>query len=166
MSNKYSFYKSNAINEVVLNENFDFFYYKPTLFRMKLHKGLYKHSNVLYLFWYIFTFGSYKVLYIKDKSTSEIAHFSNIMPKLFKYNFMSSSDLQIVHCFTYEKYRGNRLYAFALSQILRDFTETDIWIGSHVSNQSSIKVIEKSGFKKMFNVKKKTIFGIYYKINE
>ena len=166
MSNKFHFYKNDSVKEVLLNKEFEFFYHKPTLFRMKLHKGIYKRSNLLYLFWYLFTFGSYRILYVTVKNTSEIAHFSNIIPKFFKYNFMNESDLQIAHCFTYKKYRGKRLYSFALSEISNKFKERLIWIGSHNSNINSINVIVKSGFKRIFDVEKRTIFGVYYKINE
>ena len=166
MSEKYCFYQNNLIKEVSLDSEFEFFYFRPTLFRKKLHKGLYRRSNWLYLFWYIVSFGSYKILYIKHKENSEIAHFSNIMPKFFKYNFMNNFDLQIVNCFTYSKYRGNNLYSFALSEINQRFRDRTIWIGSHNSNIGSIKVIERLGFNKMFDVEKRTIFGIYYKINE
>ena len=121
MINKYFFYKNVSVKDVSLNSNFDFFYFKPTIFRYKLHKGLYKQSDWLYLFWYFITFGSYRILYIKHKNKSEIAHFSNILPNFFKYNFMSNSDLQIAHCFTYKEYRGHGLYSFALSEINRKF---------------------------------------------
>jgi len=166
MSNRFHFYKNDSVKEVLLNKEFEFFYHKPTLLRMKLHKGIYKRSNWLYLFWYLFTFGAYRILYIKVKNTHEIAHFSNIIPRFFKYNFMNNSDLQIAHCFTYKKYRGKRLYSFALSEINNRFKERIIWIGSHNSNIDSIKVIEKLGFKKIFDVEKRTALGIYCRIDE
>ena len=166
MSKKYFFYKNELIKEVSLDPDFDFFYFTPTIFRRKLHKGLYKKSNWIYLFWYFITLGSYKILYIKHKESSEIAHFSNIMPKFFKYHFMKNYDLQIAHCFTYKKYRGNKLYSFALSEINNRFRDRTIWIGSHDSNIASIQIIEKLGFKKIFDVEKRTVLGIYYKRNE
>ena len=166
MSNRYCFYRNDFVSAVDLDKDFDFFYYKPSIFRMKLHKGIYKRSDFLYIFWYLFTFGSYRILYIKLKSTGEIAHFSNIVPSFFKYNFMASMDLQIAHCYTYKKYRGLGLYSFALSKIHHTFNDKVIWIGSHYSNIESIKVIEKLGFKKIFNVTKRTILGIYYKLDE
>ena len=70
------------------------------------------------------------------------------------------------HCFTYKKYRGKGLYSSALSNIHRTFNDRIIWIGSHHSNVESIKVIEKLGFRKMFDVTKRTVLGIYYKIDE
>tara|TARA_B100001250_G_scaffold204660_1_gene175656 strand:+ start:15049 stop:15549 length:501 start_codon:yes stop_codon:yes gene_type:complete len=166
MSNKYCFYRNDSVNDISLNKGFEFFYYKPSIFRMKLHKGIYKRSDLLYLFWYIFTFGSYRILYVKLKNTGEIAHFSNIIPRFFKYNFMQHSDLQIAHCFTYKKFRGKGLYSSALSEIHHIFNDRVIWIGSHHSNIRSIKVIERLGFTKVSDVAKRTVFGIYYKIDE
>ena len=124
--------------------------------------------NLIYyiFFWYLVTFGKYQILYIRDKKSGDLAHFSNILPAIFKYKFMSHSDLQILHCFTYERYRGRQLYSFSLSELNIKFPDRLIWIGSHISNIASIKVIETLGFKQMFDVKKRTIFGIYDKINE
>ena len=166
MNTRYFFYKNNKVKKIDLNSDFESFYFTPTLFKNKLHKGLYKRSNWLYLFWYFITFGSYRILYIKHRDSLEIAHFSNIIPKFFKYDFMGQSDLQIANCFTYNKYRGRQLYSFALSEINKKFKDRIIWIGSHGSNFSSIKVIERLGFEKMFDVEKRTVLGIYYKINE
>ena len=167
MINRFYFYKSvNSHTSVQLDDRFEYFYFIPSLFIRKKHKGLYKQSNLLYLFWYIFTFGKYKIFYIFDKQTKEIAHFSNIMPKIFKYNFMSQDDLQILHCYTYKKYRGMRLYSFALSKIQEKFNDKTILIGSKTSNIASLNAIRKSGFKKVFDVEARTVFGIYYKIDE
>ena len=166
MSKRYRFYMNDSIKKVQLNSAFYFFYFKPTLFKQKLHKGLHRQSDLLYLFWYIVTLGKYQILYIRYKKSGELAHFSNILPTIFKYRFMNNSDLQILHCFTYERYRGRQLYSFSLSEINIKFSDKLLWIGSHISNIASIKVIEKIGFKQMFDVEKRTIFGIYYKINE
>ena len=166
MKDKYHFFKNNEICEIDLPEGFEFFYFSPSIFERKLHKGLYRYSNLLYIFWFIFTVGRYHILYIRDKSSGEIAHFSNILPNIFKYRFMKKGDVQIVNCWTYKRYRGMKLYPFALFQIMKKYQGKNIWIGSRSSNTSSINAIEKSGFKRVFDVEKRTIFGIYYKINE
>tara|TARA_B100000767_G_scaffold218014_1_gene205803 strand:- start:229 stop:468 length:240 start_codon:yes stop_codon:yes gene_type:complete len=79
---------------------------------------------------------------------------------------MKKGDIQISHCWTYDVYRGKKLYPFALLQIMKKYHAVNIWIGSRSSNTSSINAIEKSGFKRVFDVEKRTILGIYYKINE
>ena len=166
MKNRFHFYTNKEIHDITIDLGFDYFFFTPSLFNRKLHKGLYKQSNLLYLFWFIFTLGKYKIFYIKDKETNEIAHFSNILPSFFKFNFMKKGDIQILHCWTYDVYRGKKLYPFALLQIMKKYQGKNIWIGSRSSNTSSINAIEKSGFKRVFDVEKRTIFGIYYKINE
>jgi len=166
MKDRYHFFRNEKICEIELQDNFDFFYFKPTLFKQKLHKGLYKQSDLLYLFWYIFTLGKYQILYIIDKKSKDLAHFSNILPPIFKYHFMRKGDMQIVNCWTYKNYRGMKLYPFALSKIQEKFMNKTIWIGSKTSNISSLNAIVKSGFKRMFDVEKRTIFGIYCKIDE
>ena len=162
MLNRFIYYKNTDYFPLVeLDERFYYFYFTPSFFNRKKHKGLYRHSGILYLFWYFFTLGKYKIFYIVDKETKEIVHFSNIMPKIFKYKFMSTTDLQILHCYTYKKYRGMGFYTIALSNIQQYFSKRVFWIGSHVNNIKSINVIEKSGFKRECHVSKKTIFGIY-----
>jgi hypothetical protein len=166
MKDKYHFFRNNNICNIELSEEFEFFYFSPSIFQRKLHKGLYYHSNLLYIFWYVFSLGRYHILYIRNKSSGEIAHFSNILPAIFKYKFMKKDDVQIVNCWTYKKYRGIQLFPFALSKIQEKFNNKTIWIGSKISNIASLNAIRKSGFKKTFNVEKKTVFGIYCKIDE
>jgi len=166
MKDRYHFFKNNILSDVALDDQFDWFYFKPNIFKRKLHKGLYRHSDLLYVFWFLFTFGRYEILYVIDKKTGEISHFSNILPTIFKYNFMKKDDVQIVNCWTYEGFRGRKLYSFALSSIQNKFKSKTIWIGSKISNIASLKVIKNSGFIKMFTVEKKTILGIYYRVDE
>jgi len=166
MKDKYHFFKNHISCNVVLDDQFECFYFKPSIFKRKLHKGLYRHSDILYIFWFLFTFGRFEILYILDKKNGEIAHFSNILPSIFKYNFMKKNDVQIVNCWTYKEYRGRSLYSFALSNIQNKFKNNIIWIGSKTTNLSSLNAIRKSGFKQVFDVEKKTIFGIYNEINE
>ena len=166
MKDRYCFYINQEIKKFTLEEEFDYFFFSPKLFKRKLHKGLYRQSDLLYFFWFLVTLGKYKIFYILDKNTNEIAHFSNILPSFFKFPFMNKSDVQIVNCWTYAFYRGKGLYPFALAQISNKYKGKKIWIGSKLTNKPSIRAIEKSGFKRVFDVEKRTILGIYYKIDE
>jgi hypothetical protein len=166
MRDRYHFFRNVKKCKFDLQDDYEFFYFKPTLFQLKLHKGLYRQSDLLYLFWFLFTLGKYHIFYIRDIKSGDLAHFSNILPAIFKYNFMNKKDVQIVNCWTYEKYRGMNFFPFALSEIQEKFKYNTIWIGSKISNISSLNAIEKSGFTKMFDVEKRSILGIYFKINE
>ena len=63
MKDRYHFFRNEKICKVELQDDFDFFYFKPTLFKQKLHKGLYKQSDLLYLFWYVSCLFSLKKLF-------------------------------------------------------------------------------------------------------
>ena len=166
MRDRYHFFINDKKCKFDLQDGYECFYFKPTLFKQKLHKGLHKQSDFLYLFWYIFTLGKYQILYIKDIKSGDLAHFSNILPAIFKYNFMNKQDVQIVNCWTYEKYRGMNFFPFALSEIHEEFKSKKIWVGAKTSNIPSLNGFRKCGFKKMFDVEKISILGIYFKINE
>ena len=166
MKDRYHFFRNNKICQIELPDGFEFFYFTPSILQRKLHKGLYAHSDLLYIFWFIFTLGKYYILYIRHKESREIAHFSNILPAIFKYRFMKKGDVQIVNCWTYEKYRGLQLYPFSLFKIQEKFNDKIIWIGSKTSNIASLNAIRRSGFKQIFNVEKRSVLGLYYKINE
>ena len=62
------------------------------------------------------------------------------------------TDSKIVLFRLIRKYRGMKLYPFALSKIQEKFKDRKILIGSKTSNIASLNVIRKSGFKKIFDV--------------
>ena len=157
----YWFYKNEKINLVEIDDKFSFNFFKPTIFNLRLHQG----SVLLYLFWYIFSFGKYQIFYIIDKRNNKVAHYSNILPKIFKYSFMKKNELFITNCYTDPEFRGCRLYPFALSFIAKSLKDYVIWGGVRNNNIASIKGLERAGFKKVANVSKTRVFGIY-KLNE
>ena len=165
MNKNFVFYKNFQFVDISLNCEFDFFLYEPKFLKLRLHSDNNKKSFWLYLTWYLFTLGRYRILYIYSKKNNEFAHFSNIVPGFFKYSFISHNDMQIANSYTFKKYRRKGFYIFAISEIQRSFGKKRIWIGSECSNLESIKAIEKMGFKKTLKAKK-SIFGIYYKTYE
>jgi len=157
----YWLYKRDKLKSIEIDDKFKHFFFKPTIFNLKLHKG----SVLLYFFWYIFSQGRYKIFYILEKKTNTVAHYSNILPKIFKYSFMQKQDLHIANCYTLPKFRGNRLFSFALSFIGESVSEHVIWVGARDNNISSVKSIERGGFKRAAIASKTRVFGIY-KLNE
>ncbi len=80
-----------------------------------------------------------------------LVHRSCAFPRYFRYPFMGSKDLQIGDTFTDPKYRGQGLATLAILKII-DFLKIDdrrFWYVVEETNQSSIRVIEKAGFKKI-----------------
>lgn len=159
MNHKYRMYCSqnfSGIERTISNE-FEELFFSPSLTKLSLQKS----DRLLYFIWYIFTFGRYKIFYIKNKETQEIVHVSHILPKYFKFQFMGKKDLHIVACFTHPNYRGKSLYPYALYKILNKYTQKKIWIITSIDNPSSIRGIEKAGFKFEGIGKKYGILGIY-----
>jgi len=158
----YLFCKRGELNMIDIEDRFTSFYFSPTLFNLKLHQG----SVLLYFFWYAFSFGKYRVFYIVDIDTSDIVHYSNILPKIFKYDFMKRGDMYIVNCYTDPLFRGNQLYPFALSIIGKKYANNSVWVGSRSDNNASLSGIKKAGYILISKVYKSMFLGIYRLSND
>ena len=149
------FYKYEKSDLIAIDTRFNYNFFKPSLFNLKQHEG----SLLIYLFWYIFTFGRYKIFYIFENQ--KMVHFSNVLPKIFKYSFMRKSDIQIANCYTDPLFRGNQLYPFALSFIGKVYENNAVWIGSRNDNDASLSGIKKAGYILISKVYKSMFLGIY-----
>ena len=149
------FYKYDFSKSFEIDDSLDCVFFKPTLFKLKIHQG----SLLLYLFWYFFTLGKYQVFYIFEGD--KVVHFSNILPKIFKYSFMNKNDIQVANCYTAPMFRGKRLFPFALSVIGDKFKNTDVWVGAREDNLASIKGIKRAGYRMVARVYKTKFLGIY-----
>lgn len=116
--------------------------FKPTIYKL----GLEKSDCLKKLLWFIITGGRMKIFYIIDGKN--VAHYSVILPKNFRFPFMKKGDLQIGPCFTYPSHRGIGLYTLALKLIPLLFSkQTDLfWIYTTETNRISQRTIEKAGF--------------------
>ena len=117
------------------------------------------------MFWYIFSFGRYKIFYIIDKESDTIAHYSHILPKIFKYSFMKKNELFIANCYTSSDFRGCRLFPFALYFIGQSFNNYIVWSSVREDNIPSIKGFDRVGYKKVSYGYKSKFLGIY-RLNE
>lgn len=147
-----------SINQNIPIDN----YYKvelflPSLLNLKKHKG----KISIYLFWYIFTIGRYKIVYLyKD---TKIVHYSHIIPKFFKFPFMKFNDLEIGPSWTDKNFRGQRFFPFVIDYIVEYFREKDrdFYILVHTDNKASLNSIKKTNFELYSKVYKTSILGIY-----
>ena len=149
------FYKHMKSELIEIDARFNYFFFKPSLFNLKLHEG----SLIIYIFWYIFTFGRYKIFYIFENQ--KMVHFSNVLPKIFKYSFMRKEDIQIANSYTDPLFRGNKLYPFALSIIAEEYADNAVWVGSRSDNSASLSGIKKAGYILISKVYKSMFLGIY-----
>lgn len=129
--------------------------FRPSLFKLSNHNS----DFFVNLFWFISTFGKYKILYVKKKG--DIAHYSYIISNNIRFPFMKRNDLQIGPCFTYEEFRGNGIYSRILKIIPSYFPESEsFWIYTAENNSISRNIIEKSGFDFIGTAVKSGVFRI------
>lgn len=162
MSNNFLLYKNSETRKSIeINKKYKVEIFRPSLFRFRLHKS----GILIYIFWYLFTFGRYFILYIKDGD--RIIHYSHCFTKFYKFPFMTRKDLEIGPCWTDSQYRGQSLYPFAISHIYEQFRGKykNFYIFTSQDNIASQRGIEKAGFVKIMNLRKSGILGKYKAIH-
>ncbi len=134
----------------------------PTLFHLKEHPA----HVIIYLFWFLFTKGQYRIIYVKKDNT--IIHYTHILPKFFKFPFMNSKDLEIGPSWTDELYRGKGIFPAVMIYAIQYFKEKErtFYAFAHVDNEPSQKAILKAGLSKWKNGYKTRKLGIYRIENE
>ena len=93
----------------------------------------------------------------------ELVHTSYVIPKCYKFPFMSKYDYEIGPCFTYPKFRGKGFYPQMLKYICSSvgMKKSTFYMIVDESNLPSIKGIEKAGFQKCGNIKVTRILKRY-----
>lgn len=141
----------------VLNE-YHLEIFTPKFYKIRKHKTGYL---VLYIFWYFLTFGNYKIIYLMNED--EIIHFTHILPKFFKFPFLTSYDLEIGPSWTKKNYRGKGLFPAILTYIVYQFKapKRKFYVLAHSDNLPSQKAIQKAGFVMLGTGFKTSLLGIY-----
>lgn len=138
-------------------------------YEIKCHKvssdGFRHGSGILgNLFWFLITLGKTYIycVYVGEKQI----HYSYVMKKCYKFPFLKSNDIHIGPCFTHPDYRGQGIYPAVIQRITTDFG-LNSEKGPHgymivdEKNVSSIRGVEKAGFKKTGIVEKTGFLKIY-----
>lgn len=143
-----------------INKNFKVEIFMPKLQFLQKHRPF----SLIYLIWYIFTLGKYKIIYVFDNE--KLIHYSHVLPGFWKFRFMNRDDYEIGPCWTDELYRGQQIYPYVIQKIVELFKNDAAFFYMVVDekNIASIRGIEKAGFIKVGIVKKTKFLGIYYKI--
>ncbi len=154
----YKFTCESKSRDINIDKMYTVFVFEPSPLQLKLHPG----NMLLYLFWYIFTFGRYSIYYIKNKD-GKIIHYSHLLPKFFKFPFMKDGDLEIGPCWTHEEYRGQNLYPYTISRIVTDRCKNGrvFYMMTDETNIPSQKGIEKAGFSLFSKGVKTGLIGRY-----
>jgi RimJ/RimL family protein N-acetyltransferase len=89
-------------------------------------------------------------------------HLNALMPS--QYGFDSGLPV-IGQCFTKRPYRGNGIYPYALTYILKDLKNRHITDRAYTlvsrTNNASIRGIEKAGFQRLAHLKGTRLLGLY-----
>lgn len=165
MKNKYVFFcfddqnydSSNDLKYTMLLKEYDIEQFSPTFFTLKKHTA----NTLLYLFWFLMTFGKYKIIYLKKDD--EIMHYTHILPKFFKLPFLDLSDLEIGPSWTKESYRGKGIFPAVINHTVQCFKEKgrNFYIFAHIDNIPSQKAIRNAGFHMWAKGYKTDFLGIY-----
>ncbi len=154
-------YRFNKIQKnFVLSKSYVVKVFKPKIFSLQKHG----HFSFIYILWYLSTFGKYQIIYVYDKN--KLVHYSHIIPRFWKFQFMEENDLEIGPSWTNTDYRGEGIYPFILNFILDKYEQEykNFYMIVNKTNTKSIRGIEKAGFVQEGEVQKRGIFGIYYRV--
>lgn len=128
--------------------------FTPTIRRGLLLPGEKKTFKLLMarLLFQIVTRGKARVYFCKHKEN--LIHTSYVIPKCYKFPFLNNNDYEIGPCFTYPEYRGQGYYPAMLRYICSSvgYEKTVFYMIVDENNASSIKGIEKAGFKRCGSV--------------
>lgn len=95
----------------------------------------------------ILTFNKVEIYYVLTNN-GEIIHTAYTISKNIKYPFLNRGDISIGPCCTKEEYRGMGIYPMVIRYIINDNIEKNKYMFVREDNISSIKGVEKVGFKK------------------
>jgi hypothetical protein len=115
--------------------------HSPDLFSLRK----YGSDLAVNFLWYLFTFGRFKIVTLIDGKN--VAHYSYITPKTFRFPFMAKNDIMIGPCFTDSKYRGKGIFTEILRLINSIYCDNDLWICANLNNKASLRAFESSGYK-------------------
>jgi len=138
-------------------EKYEIEIFVPTFFQLKKHSI----KVYIYLFWFLFTKGQYRIIYVKKNNT--IIHYTHILPKFFKFPFMRSKDLEIGPAWTDELHRGKDIFPAVITHAVQYFKEDKriFYIFTNKDNTPSQKAIQKAGFTQWKHGYRTKKLGIY-----
>jgi ubiquinone/menaquinone biosynthesis C-methylase UbiE/GNAT superfamily N-acetyltransferase len=145
---QFSFYNRDTENSTEFYYPENLIIWKPSLssiFPPSLNKRFLLWSIMHFL--HLFSTKDYSIVYIKRNS--RIVHRSCVIPRYFRWRFMSRNDLQVTSTWTHPDFRGKGLAPIALEFITKKYYQPSrkIWYITRNANIPSIKVCLKVGFK-------------------
>ena len=160
---KYLYKHSGSSVDFESHENLDLEIVTPKFGGRLILQGENKSFKLLAVrcLFQIVTFGKAKVYCYR--LNGELVHTSYVIPKCYKFPFMSKWDYEIGPCFTYPKFRGKGIYPQMLKYICSSISteKTVFYMIVDETNLPSIKGIEKAGFQRCGTIKVTRILKRY-----
>lgn len=155
-------YRNASMHQHQLNEKYRIEIFEPSFLKLQQHKRF----SLMHWTWYIFTRGTYKIIYIFDDN--KIIHYTHAIPKFWKFRFMEHNDIEIGPCWTDESYRGEGIYPFVIEFVVNFLKNSydSFFMMVSENNTASIQGIEKAGFHRIGEIHKSRFLGIYEKVEE
>ncbi len=160
-------YKGDKSTVTLPEESLDFqiFTFTPSLFRNGLFLPGEKRSlrSILArLNFFLMTGGRAKVFYATREGI--LLHSSFVIPRCWKFPFLSERDYFIGPCVTFPKFRGMGIYPKVLGTIVNTLDDGDrtFYIAVDRDNKPSVRGIEKAGFFRIGSVRISKVFKRYH----
>ena len=159
----YELYRIRAedLKEIPFNglERYTYRIFKPSLFKLCMPNC--QQSLLMNLYWYLITRGKFRIYYACDNEI--VIHTSYVSPKCYKFPFMKKNDIHIGPCETKKEYRGQGIYPYVITKIVRDYANNnaDFFMIIDDQNISSQKGAMKLGFQKISELVYNKLFKIY-----
>ena len=150
--------EENSSIKIKLDKQYKISQFKPSLLSLNKHKS----RSLIYMIWFIFTLGKYKIYYVNN-TKGHIIHIAHVIPKFFKFPFMQEDDLEIGPCWTSESNRGRGIYPAVLQYIFLEESQENRKFFMMISpdNIASIRGVLRAGFKEYGRGFKSQWLGIY-----
>lgn len=165
MNNKYVFFRfddqdytlNTDLNYTMILKAYQIEQFTPTFLNLKIHDA----NTLLYIFWFIVTFGKYRIIYLKKDD--DIIHYTHILPKFFKLPFLDLNDLEIGPSWTKESYRGQGIFPAVINYVVQTFKkkERSFYAFAHIDNIPSQKALKKARFDMWGHGYKTGFLGVY-----
>ena len=107
------------------------------------------------IYWFLITLGKAKIYLIRNED-GEVIHSSYVIHKCMKFPFMGKRDVEIGPCFTFPAYRGQGLYPYVLTEIIRNESQQQgkVFMIVDGKNVASVHGVKKVGFAPVAQIKK------------
>ena len=138
----YFVYKTRKVEELFLPENYKVSREIPNMFSSK-------HAFV----WTVFKGSGFFYRYILHYNNTPVS-FADVVDKSLFLRFLPKNCIHIGPCYTPIQYRGHGFYPMLLRFIINEYKDKECYMFVKQNNISSIRGIEKAGFKRIGICKK------------